>query len=79
MKLRYYITATGYTIHPQDTGFETLKEAKEALREAANDELRRARCKWKTAHAARSPLSVTITANRDTRSALWTNLSIVQA
>lgn len=58
--------------------FQSLPEARKALSEALQDELKEARRRWKSAAIIRgSKDSGSIYATRDSRSPLWTSIAIV--
>lgn len=78
MKSNYYIARQGYTVHPDDPGFNTRTEARKALRNDALEELRNARrAGWKRAAIiAKGPDHRVIHAMRDENSPMWARLSV---
>lgn len=75
--MRYYITSSQTSVHPDDEGFATKAEAWTALREEVAVDLARARAKWGKAHKAVFENGVEIRATRDPQSTLWRRYTII--
>jgi hypothetical protein len=78
MKSNYYIARQGYTVHPEDPGFDTRTEARKNLRSETMQELRNARSAgWKSAAIiAKGPDHRAIHASRSEDSPMWARLSV---
>ncbi len=76
---RYFLTFHGYTVHPQDRGFASLKEARAEQRSIIQEDLAKARRKWGRASLMKAGDSFAIHACRDSQSAMWSAGNIVAA
>lgn len=77
--MRYYILEYGHSVNPADPGFATLAEAREALVTDGKEMLAAARRRWKQAALIVSPNCRSVYATKDTRSAFWGSLTIIES
>jgi hypothetical protein len=75
MKPIYYLSSAGHECGPE---FKTLKEARQALRELKQAEMKLCRARFGKAFCHPCNDTFMITLAKDRRSALWTSAGIVQ-
>jgi hypothetical protein len=75
--MRYYVTTSQTTVHPDDEGFVTRKEARTAMRADAREDFERCKQLWKSAYYDASPDAIEIRAGRDRQCPLWRRFAVV--